>query len=250
MFFGELRIHTDADALIDTVVERWISLADGAISARGKFHVALSGGSTPRALYSRLAHTEFASRLAWDRVHVYFGDERTVPPDHADSNYRMAKEILLDHVPVPALQIHRIEGEALDPHAAAAKYTRVLTKNLPLSAQGVVQFDLLLLGVGPDGHIASLFPGSPVLHERARLVEAVHVDKLNTWRITVTLPVIDHSRHVVILVSGESKAPILRDVFSTRQAPPYPVQLINPQGTLEWHIDQAAAALLPKELLS
>ena len=250
MFIGDLRIHADADVLIDAVTERWLALAEGAISARGKFQVALSGGSTPHALYNRLAQAKFAKRLAWDRVHVYFGDERTVPPDHADSNFRMARETLLDHVPVPATQIHRIEGEALDPHAAALKYTRILTKNLPLSAQGVVQFDLLLLGVGIDGHIASLFPGTPVLHERARLVEAVHVEKLDTWRVTVTLPVIDHARHVLILVSGEDKAPIMRDVFSTRQTPPYPVQLINPQGVLEWHIDQAAAALLPEELRS
>jgi 6-phosphogluconolactonase len=250
MFIGDLRIHADADALIDAVAERCLALANSAISARGKFHVALSGGITPRALYSRLTHSKFANRLAWDRVHVYFGDERTVPPDHIDSNYRMAKEILLDHVPVPASQIHRIEGEALDPHNAALKYTRTLTRNLPLSAQGVVQFDLLLLGVGHDGHIASLFPGTPVLHERARLVEAVHVEKLNAWRITVTLPVIDHARHVLILVSGEDKAPIMRDVFATRHTPPYPVQLINPQGALEWHIDQAAASLLPEELRS
>jgi 6-phosphogluconolactonase len=250
MFIGDLRIYADADALIDAVAERFLALANSAISARGKFHVALSGGTTPRALYSRLTHSKFANRLAWDRVHVYFGDERTVPPDHIDSNYRMAKDLLLDHVPVPASQIHRIEGEALDPHNAAAKYTRALTKNLPLSAQGVVQFDLLLLGVGRDGHIASLFPGTPVLHERARLVEAVHVEKLNTWRITVTLPVIDHARHVLILVSGEDKAPIMRDVFASRHTPPYPVQLINPQGALEWHIDQAAAALLPEELRS
>jgi len=235
---------------MEAAAQRWITLADSAIIARGKFHVALSGGSTPRALYRRLAHPPFAKRIAWERVHVYFGDERTVPPDHPDSNFRMAKEALLDHVPVPPSQIHRIEGEAEDPHAAAVKYTRTLTRNLPLSAQGVAQFDLLLLGVGRDGHIASLFPGTPVLHERARLVEAVRVEKLDTWRITITLPVIDHARHVLILVSGEDKAPILRDVFAARHTPPFPVQLINPQGALEWHLDQSAAALLPEELRS
>jgi 6-phosphogluconolactonase len=250
MFIGDLRIHANADALIEAAAQRWVEISDGAISARGKFHAALSGGATPRALYRRLAQPPFASRVAWDRVHVYFGDERTVPPDHADSNYLMAKETLLDYVPIPASQIHRIEGEMLDPHQAAIKYTRILTKNLPLSAQGVAQFDLLLLGVGTDGHIASLFPGTPVLHERARLVEAVHVEKLNTWRITVTLPVIDHARQVLILVSGDNKANIVRDVFATRHTPPYPVQLINPQGALEWHLDQAAAALLPEELRS
>ena len=250
MFIGDLRIHLDANALIEAVAQRWVTLADDAIAARGKFHVALSGGSTPRALYHRLTHPPFSDNIAWNRVHIYFGDERTVPPDHADSNYRMARETLLDYVPIPASQIYRIEGEALDPHAAAANYTRSLSKNLPLSSQGVVQFDLLLLGIGSDGHIASLFPSTPVLHERVRLVEAVHVKKLDTWRITLTLPVIDHARHVLIVVSGKDKAPIMRDVFATRHTPPYPVQLINPLGTLEWHVDQAAAALLPEELRS
>ena len=250
MFIGELRIHTDANALIDAVARRWLEVATSAINARGKFHVALSGGTTPGNLYRLLAHPKFADRIPWDRVHVYFGDERPVPPDHAESNFRMAKETLLDQVAIPPTHIHRIEGEQEDPHTAANAYTRELTTNLPLSAQGVVQFDLLLLGVGRDGHIASLFPGTPVLHERARLVEAVYVDKLNSWRITVTLPVIDHARHVLILVSGDAKAEIIRDIFATRRAPPYPVQLINPQGTLEWHLDHAAAALLPEELRS
>jgi 6-phosphogluconolactonase len=250
MFIGDLRIHADTEALIEAVAERWMALADRAISARGKFHVALSGGATPRALYRRLAQAPYAERLAWEHVHIYFGDERTVPPDHPDSNYRMAKEALLDHVPIPAAQVHRIEGEAEDPHQAAAAYTTVLTGNLPLTAQGVVQFDLLLLGVGPDGHIASLFPATPVLHERARMVEAVHVENLDTWRITLTLPVIDHARHVLMLVSGAGKAAIMRDVFATQPTPPYPVQLINPQGALEWHLDQAAAAELPEELRS
>jgi 6-phosphogluconolactonase len=250
MFIGDLRIHADANTLIDAVAKRWLEIANEAINARGKFHVALSGGSTPRSLYRLLALPQFAERIPWDRVHIYFGDERTVPPDHNDSNFRMAKEALLDHVAIPLAHIHRIKGELEDPHDAAGEYTRELTSNLPLSAQGVVQFDLLLLGVGSDGHIASLFPATPVLHERARLVEAVRVEKLDSWRITLTLPVIDHARHVLILVSGDAKAPIIRDVFATRRTPPYPVQLINPQGMLEWHLDQAAAALLPEELRS
>ena len=250
MFVGDLRIHADTDALIEAVARRWREIATAAINARGKFHVALSGGSTPGALYRLLALPKHAEHIPWDRVHIYFGDERAVPPDHADSNFRMAKEALLDHVSIPPSHIHRMQGEAEDPHVAASAYTRELTTNLPLSAQGVVQFDLLLLGVGTDGHTASLFPGTPVLHERARLVEAVFVEKLNSWRITLTLPVIDHARHVLIMVNGESKASIIRDIFSTRRAPPFPVQLINPQGHLEWHLDHSAAALLPEELRS
>jgi 6-phosphogluconolactonase len=234
MYIGDLRIHADANALIEAVAQRWLEVANNAINARGKFHVALSGGSTPSALYRLLALPQFAKRVPWDRVHVYFGDERAVAPDHADSNFRMAKEALLDHVTIPIAHIHRIMGELEDLQAAASTYTRELTTNLPLSAQGVVQFDLLLLGIGTD----------------ARLVEAVYVEKLDSWRITITLPVIDHARHVLIMVSGDTKARIIRDVFATRRAPPYPVQLINPQGTLEWHLDKAAAALLPEELRS
>ncbi|MEJ2553332.1 MAG: 6-phosphogluconolactonase [Gammaproteobacteria bacterium] len=250
MFIGDLRIHADTDALIEAVAQRWVAIAGEAVNARGKFHVALSGGTTPRALYRLLALPKFSDRVPWDQVHVYFGDERTVPPDHSDSNFHMAKETLFDHVPIPPSHIHRIQGELEDPHAAASEYTRALTSNLPLSAQGVVQFDLLLLGVGSDGHIASLFPATPVLYERARLVEAVYVETMDTWRITLTLPVIDHARHVLILVSGAAKAPIMRDVFATQPTPPFPVQLINPLGILEWHLDQAAAGLLPEELRS
>lgn len=248
MLSGDLRLFVDTDALYFAAAQRWVQLAEAAIMARGKFHVALSGGSTPRALYRRLANPEFANRVAWDRVHIYFGDERAVPPDHPDSNYRMAKEALFDHVPIPPTQIHRIEGERADIHEAANRYSQLLATRLPLSAQGVVQLDLLLLGVGADGHIASLFPGTPVLHERARFVEAVRVEKLDSWRITITLPVIDHARHVVVLVSGENKAEIMRNLTKGRRLPPYPVQLINPHGVLEWFVDSAAAALLPSEL--
>lgn len=250
MLNGNLRLFVDLEALDLAAAQRWVQLVEAAIAARGKFHVALSGGSTPRALYRRLAHPEFAHRIAWDRVHIYFGDERAVPSNHADSNFRMAKEALFDHVPIPPTQIYRIEGERTDIHEAGTKYSQLLASHLPLSAQGVVQFDLLLLGVGTDGHIASLFPGTPILHERARFVEAVFVEKLEAWRVTVTLPVIDHARHVMVLLSGENKAPILRDLVVGRRGPPYPVQLINPQGVLEWYVDNAAASLLPAELRS
>lgn len=250
MLNGDLRLFADTEALSLAAAQRWVQLSDAAITARGRFHVALSGGSTPRALYRRLAQPEFARRIAWERVHIYFGDERAVPPDHPDSNFLMAKEALLEHVPILPVQIYRIEGERADIQEAATKYSQLLASRLPLSAQGVVQFDLLLLGVGTDGHIASLFPGTAVLHERARFVEAVFVEKLKAWRVTVTLPVIDHARQVMILVSGESKAPLLRDLVSGRRSPPYPVQLINPQGVLEWYVDGAAASLLPTELRS
>ena len=250
MMIGDIRIHADDAVLSRAVAQRWIDIADAAIAARGKFHVALSGGSTPQRLYERLREPPFIDRIKWDRVYIYFGDERMVPPDHRDSNYRMAREALLDHVPIPASQICRMEGETTNPSDAATKYARTLTSLLPMSAQGVVQFDLLLLGVGTDGHIASLFPGTSILHERARLVEAVYVEHLDSWRISITLPVIDQGRHVIVLVGGDAKAEIMKNVFTTRRSPPYPVQLISPQGILEWHLDKAAAKLLPAELLS
>src|SRR3569623_1646412 len=132
MLSGDLRLFVDTDALHFAAAQRWAQLAEAAIMARGKFHVALSGGSTPRALYRRLANPEFANRVAWDRVHIYFGDERAVPPDHPDSNYRMAKEALFDHVPIPPTQIHRNEGERADIHEAATRYTQLLTTRMPL----------------------------------------------------------------------------------------------------------------------
>ncbi len=248
MLVGELRIHPDPEALARAVAERWVELAAEAARARGRFHVALAGGSTPRRLYRLLAETPYRERIPWAQVHLWFGDERCVPPDHPESNYRMVRESLLDRVPIPPEQVHRMEGEAEDPAEAATRYARELTSQLPLSAQGVVQFDLILLGMGTDGHTASLFPGTPVLRERARLVEAVHVERLGRWRITLTLPVIDHAHHVLFLVTGAEKAAVIREVFIGRPSPPYPVQLIQPRGQVEWHLDEAAAAELPEEL--
>src|SRR3569833_1366958 len=191
MLSGDLRLFVDTDALHFAAAQPRAQQEEAAIMARGKIHVALSGGSTPRALYRRLANPEFANRVAWDRVHIYFGDERAVAPDHPDSNYRMANEALFDHVPIPPTQIHRIEGERADIHGAATRYSQLLATRLPLSAQGVVQFDLLLLGVGADGHITTQKPKTPKQHKRTRKDKAVRVEKLDSWRITVTLPVID-----------------------------------------------------------
>ncbi|HHM04348.1 MAG TPA: 6-phosphogluconolactonase [Gammaproteobacteria bacterium] len=250
MMVGQLHVNPDLDALAQAVAARWVELAREAVAARNGFFVALSGGSTPRALYSALREARYAREVDWNKVWFYFGDERNVPPDHPDSNYRMARETLFDHIPVPSSNIFRMEGEAADPNEAATRYATALTAKLPLSARGIVQFDLVLLGLGNDGHVASLFPGTPVLHERARLVEAVWVEQLKTWRITLTLPVIEEARHVLLMVSGRGKADILRDVFTAVATPPYPVQLINPRGEFEWYVDAEAAALLPKELIS
>src|SRR3569833_845140 len=154
MLNGDLRLFVGADALYFAAAQRWVQLAEAAIAARGKFHVALSGGSTPRSLYRRLANPDFANRIAWDRMHVYFNNERTVPPDHADSNFRMAKDVLFDHVPIPLAQIHRIEGERADIHEAATKYSQLLASRLPRAARGGGRGDRRGRGGGADGHSA------------------------------------------------------------------------------------------------
>lgn len=239
-----IHIYNDVDALSRAAAQRLMELADQAIKAGGQFHVALSGGTTPRNLYERLATPEFAGRIDWQHIHVWFGDERTVPHDHIDSNYRMACEALLSHVPIPPTQVHRIEAEKDN---AAQAYEALITATIPKSAAGMAQFDLILLGLGPDGHVASLFPGTAILQERTRQVAAVHVDKLNTWRISLTLPVIDNARHIMIFVAGAGKAEIVRQILTEGpRTVPYPVQMIRPTGMFEWYLDDAAAQALPE----
>ncbi len=241
-----VHIYNDVDALSRATAQRCVELADQAIKARGQFHIALSGGTTPRSLYERLTAPEFAGRVDWRHVHVWFGDERTVPADHPDSNYRMACEALLNHVPIPPAQVHRIEAEK---DGAAPAYETQIIGAIPKSVAGVAQFDLILLGLGPDGHVASLFPGTAILQERTRQVAAVHVDKLNTWRISLTLPVIDNARHIMIFVAGAGKAEIMRQILTEGpRTVPYPVQMIRPVGTFEWYLDAAAAQALPQEV--
>lgn len=237
-----IHIVADIDALSAAAAQRWAALSAHAIAASGQFHVALSGGSTPRYLFERLAGADYAARVDWRHTHVYFGDERYVPSDHADSNFRMAYEALLRHVPVPAQQIHRVQTELPSAAAAAAAYEAVLNSHLPRDAYGNAAFDLMLLGVGPDGHIASLFPGTDILQEDTRLVAASYVDKLAAWRISVTLPVINHARHIMMLAAGAGKTQILSYVLGASPgSEPLPVQMIEPTGGMEWYVDEAAA---------
>lgn len=231
----------DPRTLTEAGARYWCECAAQAITARGAFHVALSGGSTPRALYERLAEHDFAEQIDWQSVHVYFGDERAVAPDHADSNFRMATQALLSHVPIPAHQVYRMPADEQPIAEAAAAYESVLREHLPVSDRGMPQFDLVLLGLGPDGHTASLFPGTPALHERERLVAAVYVAKLNSWRLTLTLPIIDAARQVLVLVVGDNKAAIIDELFTHDAERSYPVQLIEPLGDMHWFIDAAAA---------
>ncbi len=235
-----LEIYPDAAALARAAAEQIVTLAAEAILARGRFSIGLSGGSTPRALYTLLAGPEFAGRVDWTKIHIFWGDERTVPPDHPDSNYRMAREAWLDHVAIPAAQIHRMHGES-DPDQAAQDYEAVLRTYFGEAAGP--RFDLLLLGMGDDGHTASLFPGTAALHENTRWVIPNYVEKLTTWRLTLTPPALNAAVEVRFLVAGESKAAVLRDVL--HGAEHYPSQIVRPRdGRLIWMVDTAAASLL------
>lgn len=240
---GNLHLFDTPEALFDAAARRWVALAREAVDHRGGFHVALSGGSTPKALYERLSRPDLRAAVDWERVHIYFGDERCVPPDHADSNYRMVKESLLQDVSIPAVQIHRMMGESEDLEATADGYAQLLAGRLSPDADGGAgRFDLVMLGMGPDGHVASLFPQTPVLEERHRRVTPVHLPQQSAWRLTITFPVIDAARHIMLLVAGQTKAPVMKEVFDGRRRKPrFPVEMIQPQGEMEWYVDRAAA---------
>jgi 6-phosphogluconolactonase len=220
----------------------FVRLAQRSAGTGGRFTVALSGGSTPKSLYSLLASDAFRGQIPWAQIHFFWGDERCVPPDHPDSNYRMAHESLLAKASVPKENIHRIETE-LEPEVAAEKYEREIREFFRLSGSALPRFDLILLGLGDDGHTASLFPGSAALDETSRLVVATYVEKLKTYRISMTLPVLNHAANIFFLVAGESKAGAARDVL--RRSRDLPARRIAPvDGRLVWFLDQAAAAFL------
>ena len=239
-----IHILEDPTTLAQAVAQRWCDLARAAQAERGVFTVALAGGSTPRLLYETLAAPPWRERMDWSRCEIFFGDERSVPPDHPDSNYRMARESLLDHVPIPPERIHRMHGERRPLEQAAEDYAACLAA-LPRDGEGLPCLDLVLLGLGPDGHIASLFPDTAILEEDQRWVAPVYVDKLATWRLSLTYPVLDHARQVVLLVAGEGKRQIVRAVLGGDGADSYPVQRLRPRGELHWYLDAAAAADLP-----
>jgi 6-phosphogluconolactonase len=240
---SQIEIFPDPPALARAAAERFVGLAADAIAASGRFSVGLSGGSTPRALFALLATAEIAGRVDWSNMHVFWGDERCVPPDHPDSNYGMARELLLDHVPLPAENIHRMHGET-EPEQAAVEYEQILRNFFAGENPAQPRFDVLLQGMGEDGHTASLFPGTRALYERARWVLENYVPRLDMWRITLTTTAINAAAHVIFLVEGPNKAETLRAVLrGPHQPEKYPAQSVQPvQGDLTWMIDQAAAA--------
>ena len=241
---SDVRIFPDEDSLARAAANRFVQDANQAIAARGRFAVALAGGSTPRPLYTRLASPEFARLLDWTRVHVFWGDERCVPPEDARSNYRMARETLLDAVAIPHASVHRIRGEA-DPRSAASAYEKVLREFFRREGPGpVVTFDLVLLGLGEDGHTASLFPGRRPVAERERWVLADYLERASMWRITLTPVPLNLASHVLFVVSGAPKAGCVRDVLEGPSVPDtLPAQATRPaHARLSWYLDQAAGA--------
>ncbi len=233
-----VHVYENPEELAAAAAREFAAKATEAVGERGRFAVVLAGGSTPRATYGVLAR-DYADRVDWSRVHVFFGDERTVPPDHEDSNYRMAREALLDHVPVGG--VHRMRGE-LPPEEAASSYEEELRD---FFGGRLPRFDLILLGIGPDGHTASLFPETGALEVHDRWVVANQVPKLDTTRITLTAPVINAALAVCFLVAGEDKAGALEEILEGDADPrEYPARLIQPPGGPEWLVDRAAARAL------
>jgi 6-phosphogluconolactonase len=236
-----VKVLQDALALYRAAAEEFSRCARESIEDHRRFCVALSGGSTPHGVYSLLA--ERPADLPWNKIFVFFGDERHVPPDHPDNNYRMAQEALLSKIPIPAANVFRIRAE-LDANQAAQEYEDQLRSFFALRPGESPRFDLIMLGLGDDGHTASLFPGSAALSETSRLVVANWVEKFQQYRITLTYPMINHAAEVMFLVSGSGKAQILKDVLSG-EGEKYPAQRVWPEnGVLLWMVDQDAARFL------
>lgn len=247
-------IYPDADALAKGAAMDLARLAKQHIAERGIFTLALAGGSTPRKLYSLLATDPACHDFPWDKTHLFFGDERHVPPSHIESNYLMVSNTLLASGLVPAANVHRVRGELPDAHQAAADYEVELRTIFgpTMRFNHCPRFDMILLGMGPDGHTASLFPGSKGLEETERWVIANWVEKFKADRITFTFPVLNAARAIFLLVAGVDKANMVHDVLAAHRGEDvYPVERVKPiDGAKVWLLDSAAASLLPKTLFS
>ncbi len=256
-FAPTIQKYPDASALAQAAAHNFVELAKKAIATQGRFSLVLSGGSTPAALYKLLASEPYATQLDWGKIDVFWGDERCVPPDDPESNYRMANETLLRHVPIPPQNIHRMQGE-LAPQIAAQAYEATLREYFH-DAPVARRFDLVLLGMGNDGHTLSLFPGSEATKQAMILlsqpvqtqphwVVANYVEKFSTWRITLTTQPVNAAANLLFLVAGADKAKALQQVLTDPpQLPLLPAQLIQPSnGQLVWMIDEVAATLLNK----
>lgn len=235
----QVLVVPDVAAVVQRALEQLLTVATAAIAQRGRFTLALAGGSTPKPLYQAIAQ----QALPWDAVHVFWGDERYVPPTHPDSNEGMARHAWLDQVPIPAANIHPMPTDEADPAIAAQRYETHLHQFFGTTPGQVPALDVILLGMGDDGHTASLFPQTPALAVRDRLVTVGH--KEGQPRLTLTVPCLNQARHIIFLVAGEKKQTALQHVFAAEDdANTYPARLIHPQGSLIWILDEAAGRSL------
>jgi 6-phosphogluconolactonase len=237
----DLRVSANTDLLFRAAAEEFAADADRAIRERGRFTVALSGGSTPRGMFSLLA-SGVIPHIQWGKICFFWGDERHVPPDSPMSNYKMANDSLLSHVPVDPAKVYRIRAEGSDAAAVAQQYEAAIQDCFQLKAGEFPRFDLILLGLGPDGHTASLFPGTNALQERKRIFVANWVEKLNEFRFTLTFPAINQAKTIAFLVSGAEKAPILKEIMANGKSG-FPAQGVQPQnGNVIWFADREAVS--------
>jgi 6-phosphogluconolactonase len=239
MTIPEIKVFPTPPLVAEEAANRIMAQAAEFMALQERFSIVLSGGSTPKTLYELLASPAYRDQIDWTRVHVYFGDERCVPPDHPDSNYRMASEALLSHVPIPGDNVYRMRGE-IDPEAAATEYGQLLKERF-----GDAGPDLVLLGMGDDGHTLSLFPGTTALQETRHRCVSNFVQKLNVWRITLTAPFVNRAAQILVLVAGAGKASRVQEVLEGEKAPQRnPIQLIDPaSGRITWLLDAEAAAM-------
>jgi 6-phosphogluconolactonase len=243
----DVRILTNLETIAKRAAQEFVQAATAAVSEKGSFSVALSGGSTPKALYSLLANdAALRAQVPWDKMQVYFGDERSVGPDHPDSNFRMAAETMLSKVPLNGDQVFRIKGEHKDTERAAQEYEQALRASFKIAEGKFPRFDLVLLGMGNEGHTASLFPGTKALHQTRRLVVRNWVGKLYTDRVTLTAPVINNAARIIFMVTGADKELALKGVLEGPYEPDQlPAQMIQPSnGKLLWLVDTIAGGML------
>jgi 6-phosphogluconolactonase len=243
----QIAIFPDTNTLSQQAAQYIVRLASEAIVTRGRFTIALSGGSTPKILYGLLGTEPYRGQINWASVEIFWSDERCVPPDSVDSNYALAQEVLLSKVPIPANQVHRMPADQPDREAASREYTSEMQRTF--GTNGIPSFDLLQLGMGPEGHTASLFPHQESLHEQQRLVMPVIVPKPPPPRLTFTPPLLNAARHVLFLVTGSEKAEAIQAVLEGPDQPEeYPAQIVRPpNGEVVWMLDTGAAAKLTKK---
>lgn len=242
---SQVRVYPTRSAAAHAVAAHFVAAAEKATTARRRFSVVLAGGNTPRDVYRLLASDEYAPMVAWQQTHVFWGDERAVSLSDPENNAHMARETLLNYVPIPVENIHRIQTN-LPPQDAARDYEQTLRDYFSVRGMREPSFDLVLLGMGAEGHVASLFPHSSALRERERWVAATYVEPKQTWRITMTPVALNAASKIIFTVVGEEKAQALKEVLSDPKRPnEFPAQIVDPpQGQVLWIVDRAAASLL------